>query len=197
MSTIYLVRHGITAANQENRFAGRSDEELLPQGIEQISKVAESLRAKNIAAIYCGPARRTVQSAEIFGLLLNVPFSSLEELDEILIPHWDGLTKNEIRQRYDLEYPTWIDAPQTFNIRGCETLIQVQSRAVDALLRLQGYYRQKSENLLIVSHLIVLRCLVLYFQGLKINDFRSVQIDNGAIIELSEDECGRLGVSSR
>jgi len=112
---------------------------------------------KNIAAIYCGPAKRTGQSAEILGSILNVPFLPLAELDEILITHWDGLTKDEIRQNYGMEYPTWINAPQAFSVRGCETLKQVQSRAVKALNRVLWYHMQKSENLLIVSHLIVLR----------------------------------------
>jgi alpha-ribazole phosphatase/probable phosphoglycerate mutase len=195
MTTVYLVRHGITAANKEDRFAGRTGEELHPGGIEQMRQVGERLRGKNIAAIYCGPARRTVQSAEILSLQLNVPVASIAAFDEILIPHWDGLTKDEIRQKHGMEYPTWIDSPQTFSVSGCETLQQVQNRAVEGLVRLLENHMQSSGNLLIVSHLIVLRCLVLYYQGLEISDFRSVQIGNGAIISLGADEGGWLQVS--
>jgi broad specificity phosphatase PhoE len=196
MTTIYLVRHGITAANQENRFAGRSDEELHARGIEQIRQVGEHLRHKNVTAVYCGPARRTVQSAEILGSKLNVPVMQLAELDEILIPHWDGLTKEEIRRNYGMEYPTWLDAPHTFRVPGCETLKQVQNRAAGALNHLLAENRNRDGNLLIVSHLIVLRCLVLYCTGKEISGFRAVQIDNGAIISISGDESGRLQVST-
>ena len=196
MTSIYLLRHGITPANKEDRFAGRTGEELHPEGMDQIRQVGKRLRDTNIAAIYCGPAKRTIQSAEILGSHLNVPFSTIAEFDEILIPHWEGLTKNEIRRKYGEEYPTWIDAPQTFHIPGCETLKQVQDRAVGGLDRLLGDHMQKSEDLLIVSHLIVLRCLVLYYQGLDIADFRSVQIDNGSIIRLSEEKDGWLRVSA-
>ena len=196
MTSIYLVRHGITAANKEDRFAGRTDEELHPEGVAQIRQVGKQLCDTNIAAIYCGPARRTIQSAEILGSQLHVPFSPVAEFDEILIPHWDGLTKNEIRQQYGAEYPIWIAAPQAFNVPGCETLQQVQDRAVAGILRLLEDHMQKSEDLLIVSHLIVLRCLVLYCQGLGISDFRSVQISNGAIIRLSAEKDRRLRVST-
>ena len=196
MTNIYLVRHGITPANKENRFAGRTGEELHPKGIVQVRQVGEQLRDTNIAAIYCGPAKRTIQSAEILGSCLNVPFSTIPEFDEILIPHWEGLTKDEIRQKYGEEYPTWIDAPQTFHIPGCETLKQVQNRAVEGLGRLLGDHMQKPEDLLVVSHLIVLRCLVLYYQGLEIGDFRSVQIGNGAIIRLSAEKGRWLRVSA-
>jgi broad specificity phosphatase PhoE len=192
MSTIYLVRHGITSANKENRFAGRTTEKLHAEGIEQIRQVGERLRHKNISAIYCGPAKRTMQSAEIVGSLLNIPVSPLAELDEIFIPHWDGLTKDEIRQQYGLQYPTWLSAPQSFDLPGCETLRQVQNRAVEAVNRLFSAARE--QDLLVVSHLIVLRCLVLYFKGLAINNFRSVKIDNGSILEMSEMGKGKMSV---
>jgi broad specificity phosphatase PhoE len=196
MATVYLVRHGITPANREDRFAGRTDEELDPAGIEQIRKVGERMRDKNIGAIYCGPARRTVQSAEILGSLLNVSFSPIPALDEILIPHWDGLTKDEIRQKYGMEYPIWIDAPQNFSVPGCETLKQVQNRAVDGIVRLLEDHMEKSENLLVVSHLIVLRCLVLHCLGLEFNKFRTVGIGNGAIISLYADAGGWLRINA-
>ncbi len=192
MPTIYLVRHGITQANKENRFAGRTDEELHNEGKDQIMQVSELLKSNDISIIYCGPANRTVQSAEILGSLLNVPFFTLEELDEINIPHWDGLTKDEIRQQYDEEYPTWFNRPHAFSLPGCETLKQVQERAVGAVNRLLAQHN--SESLLLVSHLIVLRCLVLYYQGLEIKDFRSVKMDNGSIIRLSQDAMGRRSV---
>ena len=60
MSTIYLVRHGITTANKEDRFAGRTGEELHAEGIKQIGQVGEKLHSENITAIYCGPAKRTM-----------------------------------------------------------------------------------------------------------------------------------------
>lgn len=192
MPSIYLVRHGITPANKENRFAGRSGEELDFEGIEQVRQVGVRLRDKKIGAVYCGPAKRTLQSAEIIGSRLNIPVTVLPELDEIYIPHWDSLTKDEIRQQYGAQYSTWLSAPQNFNLPGCETLAQVQMRAVEAVNHLFAASRQ--QDVLIVSHLIVLRCLVLYFKGFALNDFRSIKIDNGYILQVSEGDMGGMSV---
>jgi broad specificity phosphatase PhoE len=194
MTTIYLVRHGITQANKENRFAGRTDEELLTEGIDQMLLVGERLKECGITSVYCGPAKRTVQSAQVFGSLFKVPYLPMQEFNEINIPHWDGLTKDEIRQHYNEEYPTWLNNPETFRLPGCETLKQVQKRAVLAVARMLA--QQNSGNLLLVSHLIVLRCLVLYFLELEIKDFRSIKIDNGSIICLSEDDMGRRSIQA-
>jgi broad specificity phosphatase PhoE len=155
--------------------------------------VGERLKDKDISTVYCGPAKRTVQSAEILGSLFNIPRTSLQELDEINIPHWDGLTKDEIRQQYNEQYPTWLNNPETFILPGCETLKQVQERAVEAVESLLA--QNESKSLLLVSHLIVLRCLVLYYQGFDIKDFRSIKIDNGSIIYLSDDAEGRRLIS--
>ncbi len=193
MSTIYLVRHGVTSANKENRFAGRSSEELLAEGVEQIQQVGERLRQENIGVIYSGPAMRTSQSAAILGSLLHIPVSSLAEFDDINIPHWEGLTKDEIRKRYGTQYPVWLAAPHTFELPGSETLAQVQRRVVAGLHRILTGGRP--QNPLLVSHLIVLRCLVLYFQGLAIKDFRSIKIDNGVILKATATEQGGWSMS--
>jgi broad specificity phosphatase PhoE len=194
MSALYLVRHGVTSANRENRFAGRSQEELHTEGIEQVRRVGVRLRNENIAAVYCGPAKRTVQSAEILGSQLNIPVFPLAEFDEINIPHWEGLTKEEIRQHFGSQYPTWLSAPQTFNLPGCETLDQVQKRAVGAVNRIMS--GAQNQNFLLVSHLIVLRCLVLNFKGLEIKDFRSIRIDNGSILRGSGMAKGTMSVTA-
>lgn len=192
MATIYLIRHGVTPANRENRFAGRSSEALHPDGAEQIRLLGERLQQKNIAAIYSGPAKRTTQTAAILAAILGIPATHLAALDEISIPHWEGLTKDEIRQRYGLEYPTWLAAPQTFGLPGCETLREVQDRAVGVAAGLLAGDRE--QHLLLVSHLIVLRCIVLHYRGLPLSDFRSIEIGNGSILELVPDGAGRGSV---
>ena len=184
MTKIYLVRHGVTPANKENRFAGRTDEQLHPEGVEQIQQVGIRLHEKDIGGIFCGPLPRTVQSAEILKDMLHVPLSVVDEVNEIKIPHWDGLTKDEIRQQHGGEYPTWRAEPQTFELPGCETIKEVQERAVLAIKSIAASH--PGENLLLVSHLIVLRSLVLYYRDMDIRDFRSIKIDNGAILCLSE-----------
>jgi broad specificity phosphatase PhoE len=192
MTKIYLVRHGITPANKENRFAGRTQEKLHPDGLEQIRRVGEQLLAKDIARIFCGPLLRTVQSAEILKDILKVSLEIREQFNEIDIPHWDGLTKDEIRQLYGKEYPTWLDRPQSFELPGCETIEQVQQRAVSGIECLLNEHH--GQNILVVSHLIVLRSLVLYYRGMDIRDFRAVRIDNGAILCLTKSTPGRMEI---
>lgn len=186
MTTIYLIRHGLTAANKENRFAGRSQEPLHPEGVAQIEDVAKALVGERIGRIYCGPLPRTRQSAEIAAGLFSAPVLAVEALNEIRIPHWDTLTKDEIRQRFGDEYPTWLDNPAGFFVPGCETIAEVQKRAVDCV---EEIFRQcQDEKALVVTHLIVVRSLLLHYLGKPIDEFRSIKVSNAQVVKLTKGE---------
>lgn len=179
--SIYIIRHGTTPANRENRFAGRTDEALHSEGVQQIGEISSRLQEYNIKKIYSGPLARTQQSAEIVARRCNVPFAVNEALTDIYLPHWDGLTKDEIRREFGHEYPTWLSCPGDFFVPGCETLADVQKRAVAAAKQIR---QEKTGNLLLVSHLIVARCLILYDRGMSLQHFRAVKVDNGEVVRL-------------
>ncbi|MEW6501993.1 MAG: histidine phosphatase family protein, partial [Thermodesulfobacteriota bacterium] len=180
---LYLVRHGITAANKEDRFAGRTDEPLHPEGEAQASAVADRLRGAGISAVVAGPLRRTRETAGIIAEKLGVAVMTLPALDEIAIPHWDGLTKAEIRQRFGPEYPTWLDTPERFQVAGCESIGDVQQRVVAAVAAMAQEYAGRS--VLVVSHLIPLRALLLHHLGQPISAFRSIKIANAQLVRLT------------
>ncbi len=194
-TTIILARHGATAANLENRFAGRSDEPLHAKGGEQLETVAAALRPTPLTGgIDSGPLARTRQSAEIVGRALGVTVRVADCFTEIKIPHWDGLTKEEIRQRFGPEYPTWLEDPAGFALPGCETLAEVQVRAVAGLERL--FREMAGRTTLVVSHLIVVRCLLLHYRGLALADFRTIKVDNAALTLLRRTAAGETLVAS-
>lgn len=191
-TTIYLIRHGLTAANKEDVFAGRTEEPLHPEGAAQLAEVGERLVGFGISRIFSGPLTRTRQSAVIIGELLAVPVEPEESLIEINIPHWDGLSKAAIRARFGPEYPTWLENPAGFCLPGCETIAEVQKRAVAFLESLFEAY--PGQNLLVVSHLIVVRALLSHALGRSLADFRAIKVANGQVVTLVRDNLGGIAV---
>ena len=185
-TTIYLVRHGTTAANLENRFAGRTAEILHDDGVKQITAVGKRLCDKGITQIIASPLERTTQSAKILSRLLNAPMATNAAFNEIAIPHWDGLDKNVITERFGPEYPHWLETPHTFQSPDCETLAIVGDRAVGGIERLLEEHAGKT--ILVISHLIALRCLALHYQDLPLAQFRSIRITNAALCKLTRNE---------
>ena len=192
VTTILLARHGKTAANLDNRFAGRTSEPLHQQGCEQLAEVAGQLKKQQISAIYAGPLLRTSQSAEIISKVTGAQVHASEAFNEINIPHWDGLTKVEITDHFGAEYPTWLSAPDKFSLPNCETLAQVQARAVEEIEKI--FTERAGETVVVVSHLIVVRCLILHYRQQPISAFRTIKIDNGSISRLTRNDGGRTEV---
>ncbi len=189
---IFLIRHGTTAANLNNIFAGRTDEPLHDQGREQLMHVSAKLAEHGISHIYCGPLNRTRLSAEIIKGETGAPMTPRAAFNEIDIAHWDGLTKDEIREQFGPQYPTWLETPDKFSVPGCETLAEVQTRAVLEINKVLANHPGK--NVAVVSHLIVVRCLALHYLDMPISDFRSIKISNASITELVQDDNGKVEV---
>src|SRR5262245_64740266 len=62
---LLLVRHGATQLTAENRFSGAVGVDLSDEGRNQVKALAGRLRRDKIAAIYCSPLSRTVETASI------------------------------------------------------------------------------------------------------------------------------------
>lgn len=178
---IHLTRHGKTRANLEDRFAGRSDEPLCTEGITQLTAVAEKCRALGFTAIYAGPLRRTMQSARLIAEPCGLAVQEAPGLIDINLPHWEGLTKDEIRHRFGPEYPTWLASPERFQVAGCEDLAAVQQRAVATVEAIRA---GEEGRVLLVTHLIVARCLLLHYSQQPLAHFRAIKVDNGQVVRL-------------
>src|ERR1043166_4504300 len=62
---LYLVRHGATPLTEEDKFSGSSNIHLSDAGRGQVEHLAQRLADDPIAAIYCSPLDRTMETAAI------------------------------------------------------------------------------------------------------------------------------------
>ena len=65
VTRLFLVRHGATAATEEDRFSGSSGAELSEQGRWQAARLGERLSRQHITAIYSSPLSRALETARI------------------------------------------------------------------------------------------------------------------------------------
>src|SRR6202163_3758521 len=70
---LYLVRHGTTTMNIENRYRGRRDVALDAQGYQDAVDAARFLSNRGITAVYAGPLRRTIATAQIIADEARIP----------------------------------------------------------------------------------------------------------------------------
>ncbi|MBW1803180.1 MAG: histidine phosphatase family protein, partial [Deltaproteobacteria bacterium] len=98
VKNLYLIRHGETYFNLENRIGGDSD--LTAHGLGQAGALAEFFEKKTIPIIFTSAKKRTIQTAEpIKALQKNCTVIPLAEFNEIDSGVCECMSYEEIRDR--------------------------------------------------------------------------------------------------
>lgn len=98
---VFIIRHGETDWNVQNRCQGVSDTTLNTNGLEQAQAIANRLRLEHFDAIISSPLKRALITAQqIAKYHIHIPFLIEENLREIAFGEWEGLTWKEVEQKY-------------------------------------------------------------------------------------------------
>jgi broad specificity phosphatase PhoE len=170
MTRIYLVRHGATALTAEDRFSGDVGVELSDEGRAQVAQLAARLQGDGIAAIYCSPMSRTVETARIIAERCGLQPESRDGLREISHGHWEGLTRREVEARFADEYAQWSEDPFTFAPAGGESGVAVLARALPTLREI--VVGHVDARVLVVSHKATIRILLSSLLGFDARGYR-------------------------
>lgn len=101
---LYIYRHGMTAANLEGRYIGRTDEPLSDAGIAELLTKASEKEYPNIGKLYASPLKRALQSAG--ALYPGHPIHVVEELREYDFGDYENKTVSELGQ--DESFFAWV-----------------------------------------------------------------------------------------
>lgn len=136
--SIYLIRHGQTDWNLQQRLQGREDIPLNAKGEIQAEEVGLVFQNHSIDAIITSPLQRARITGEIIGKEIGVANIITEEgLIEKDFGEASGLTYAEKREKYNDE-----------KCKGEETFEEVQTRMLHAIKKYSKYYK----NIIMVSH---------------------------------------------
>jgi broad specificity phosphatase PhoE len=105
MKSCVLMRHGET--DLARRFCGRSDPPLNDAGRRQSELVASTLR-EIPDVIYTSDLKRARESADLLGSRFAVPVQVRPDLSEINFGAWEGLSWEEVEQRFPTGASTWM-----------------------------------------------------------------------------------------
>jgi len=160
MLRLLLVRHGLTGANEEDRYIGASDPPLSDEGLAQAEAVAARLANERLTAIYSSPWLRARQTAEPIARACGLEVQIEPRLREIDFGCWEGLTQAEIVARFPEQMQDWnVDPAGEHAPHGGETLAQVARRAKKVYDKIVARYGE-GEVVLIVAHGGVLQALL-------------------------------------
>jgi probable phosphoglycerate mutase len=186
MSRIILVRHGHVDWLAPERFRGRAELPLSSLGRRQAQAVAGYIAASwKPEAVYTSPLGRCRETGAAIAAHLRLEPQPIEGLADIDYGEWQGLTRQQAKERWPDETELWFRAPHLAAIPGGETLAAVLSRtsaAVQDALR-----HHPDETVVLVGHDSVNRVLLLFALELPLSCYWNLHQDPCGISELLFD----------
>lgn len=156
---LYLVRHGTTTMNVENRYRGRCDVPLDAQGYQDAVDAARALSGAGLTAVYTGPLRRTIATAQIIADEARVPdIRILHGLNNVDYGTWEGMTPTEAEALDPEAFRLYRTSPSLAVCPVGERLADAQDRMLGTV-RLIGS-RHRGETVVAVTHAVMIRLLL-------------------------------------
>lgn len=117
---IYLIRHGQTTGDIEDRYGGAYDDELSNKGIIQTHDLADKLGNSGIQILFCSPLIRAQQTAKILESKLNCEIKTIEDLKE---RNKNGILTGMTRKEAQIKYPKLVEELKDYQnqIQGAES----------------------------------------------------------------------------
>ncbi|KAI9309352.1 6-phosphofructo-2-kinase-domain-containing protein [Cunninghamella echinulata] len=174
---IYMSRHGESMYNLDGKLGGDSD--LSPRG-QLYAKILPELIKEKLGdkdlVVWTSTLKRTIQTSEF----LPYPKQSRKSLDELDAGVCDGLTYEQVEEKYPEDFARRDDDKFNYRYRGGESYRDVVLRLEPIIMDLE-----RQEDILIVGHQAIIRCLYGYFMNYKQEDLPYIKIPLHTLIELT------------
>ncbi|XP_065509375.1 6-phosphofructo-2-kinase/fructose-2,6-bisphosphatase 1 isoform X2 [Caloenas nicobarica] len=151
---IYLSRHGESQLNLRGRIGG--DSGLSPRGQQYAQALAQFIRSQTIRElkVWTSHMKRTIETAEALG----VPYEQWKALNEIDAGVCEEMTYEEIQERYPQEFALRDQDKYRYRYPKGESYEDLVQRLEPVIMELE-----RQENVLVICHQAVMRCLLAYF----------------------------------
>ncbi|KAF2668657.1 bifunctional 6-phosphofructo-2-kinase/fructose-2,6-bisphosphate 2-phosphatase [Microthyrium microscopicum] len=156
--SIWLSRHGESEFNLSGQIGG--DANLSHRGqlyARTLPNLVQESAGDRKLTVWTSTLKRTIQTARF------LPFEKLEwkALDELDSGVCDGLTYGEIEAQYPADFRARDEDKYNYRYLGGESYRDVVTRLEPIIMELE-----RSENIIIVTHQAVIRCIYAYFMNM-------------------------------
>ena len=171
--------------NVENRYRGRRDIPLDAQGHQEAVNVARLLSVAGAVAVYTGPLRRTIATAQIIAYEARVPdLRILHGLNNVDYGAWEGMTSQEAAMYEPAAFILYKSSPGRAICPNGERLADAQQRMIEALQLIGS--RHQGETVVAVTHAVMIRLAVAALTGAEGEEWR-LPVGRGSLTEFTVD----------
>ena len=135
MKKLIVIKAGRTEWVDQNRIAGDADLSLNNAGRAEVFAIVNELTPLAPKSAFCGTDTPSMETARIVCEALQLKPKSLDELRELDLGHWEGLTIEQFSERFPKVYKAWRDNPAAVEPPDGEPIAVVEARLDSAILR--------------------------------------------------------------
>ena len=192
MTQFFIVRHGETLWNRERRIQGQGNSELSAVGLRQAIAAARHLATAGCARLVSSDLGRAVQTAQPIAAATGLRIDTDAGLRERAFGIFEGLTPDQVRDRYPDDHASWQQRKPDYGIPGGESLVQLRDRVRCAF---EALARTAAGRVIVVTHGGVLDALYRIAANVALDAPRTWQLLNASVnqIEVERDKwqlCG-------
>jgi probable phosphoglycerate mutase len=176
-TTLFLVRHGETDWQGEQRVVGTRDIGLNADGINQSHAIVRALEGLEVVEVISSPLRRAAQTAEIIAGAFDLEIARDPRLSDLRIGRWEGTHFPDLLE--DPDYKKFLADPLTERTPGGEHVVEVRDRAVASIQ--QALTDNAGELLVAVSHANIIRILLAHFLGTTLAHYDRLRVSTGSL----------------
>jgi 6-phosphofructo-2-kinase / fructose-2,6-biphosphatase 4 len=117
---------------------------------------------------------------------LKVKVVEKTQMSEINPGVWDGLSPDQAKKYYPSDWTRFVKDPYSFRAPRAESYHDLSVRLEPILIELE----RETEDLLIIGHASVIRCLLAYLIGLPASEVPAIEIARGDLLEVTPASYG-------
>ena len=186
MTTIFLVRHGVTPHTGHKLSGWMPGIHLSDEGRAEAEAAAEQLASVDFKAIYSSPIDRCRETAEIVAAPHKLRVVQDDALGEVEYGNWTNRSlKSLMRTKLWTTVQRW---PSAMRFPDGESLRDVQVRAVDYLEEIRAEHPK--HKVCCVSHGDVIKLLLAHYLGVHIDLYQRIVVGPASISVISLTEYG-------
>jgi alpha-ribazole phosphatase/probable phosphoglycerate mutase len=191
---IVLLRHGATDWNLQGRCQGSTDRRLNEVGIRQAEQISAQLSSQAIHAIYSSSLQRARQTAHLVSRPHNLPVLIEDDVRELDHGELEGLSFNEIKEKFGDFLVHWRTTPAEIQVPGGERLLDVARRAWNGLTRITQRH-EVNQTVVVVSHNFPILGIICRLTGTDLNHYRTFHLDPCGVTRLTRHNNGSWEVT--
>ncbi|MBW1729457.1 MAG: histidine phosphatase family protein [Deltaproteobacteria bacterium] len=177
---IYLIRHGQVNGFENFTIYGHTDIDLTEIGYLQMEKLAQQLRFVDVCAVYCSDLKRSVAGAKIICRYHDAPLYPLKDLREMYFGEWEGMTLQQIRERFPDELEKrGRDLLHYAPPGGAESVEHLSRRVMSCFNKILK--KHIKAQVIIVAHGAVNRVILCHALGLELTNMFNIHQDYGCL----------------